>query len=297
MKSINFPDDTPNFEVSDFGGGADKFVFDLVKLEGRNEIPRPFLHRHSYYHILWMSQARGNHVLDFDNYPIHPHSVFFISPGQIHGWTSEIDASGYAINFSPEFFLQIFPRIEELADFPFFHIANTDPVLYLTPEQHEELFPLLMEIEKEYAGDQRWRYDVVRSFLQILLTRMRRLHRPHGADSGLPRSYSLTKRFKLLIEEHYLEFGSVQDYAQRLFVTDRKLNEAVKSTTGKTATQLIHERILMEAKRLLAQSELSIAEISYRLNFDDFAYFCRFFKKNVQMTPGEFKKKFSAPLA
>jgi AraC-like DNA-binding protein len=297
MKAIDFPEDTPNFEVSDFGGGAGQFVFDLVKLEGRNEIPRPFLHRHSYYHILWMTEARGNHVLDFDNYPINAHSVFFISPGQIHGWTSEIDASGYAINFSPEFFLQIFPRIEELADFPFFHIANADPVLYLSPQQHEELFPLLKEIEKEYAGDLRWRYDVVRSFLQILLTRLRRLHRPHGAESALPRSYSLTKRFKLLIEQHYLEFDGVQQYAARLFVTDRKLNEAVKTTTGKTASQMIHERILMEAKRLLAQSELSIAEIAYRLNFDDFAYFCRFFKKNVQMTPGEFKKKFSAPLA
>ncbi|EJL83501.1 DNA-binding domain-containing protein, AraC-type [Herbaspirillum sp. CF444] len=297
MKDIYFPDDTPNFEVSDFSGAHADFVFDLVKLEGRNELPRPFLHRHSYYHILWMSNARGNHVLDFDNYGILPHSVFFISPGQIHGWNSEFDASGYAINFSPEFFLQIFPRIEELADFPFFHIANTDPVLYLTPTEHDELYPLLKEIEKENAGDQRWRYDVVRSFLQILLTKLRRLHKPHGAGAVLPRSYSLTKRFKFLIEQHYLEYGSVQDYAARLFVTDRKLNDAVKITTGRTATQLIHDRILMEAKRLLAQSELSIAEISYRLNFDDFAYFCRFFKKNVQMTPGEFKKKFSAPLS
>lgn len=297
MKSTPVPDDTPNFEVSDLGADGAAFVFDLVKLEGRTELPRPFLHRHGYYHILWMSHARGRHVLDFESYEIKPHSVFFISPGQIHGWTSDVDATGYAINFSAEFFLQLFPRVEESADFPFFHIANTDPVLYLDERAHTELFPLLLEIEKEYRDEQRWRYDIVRSLLQILLIKMRRLHTPRGAESALPRSYSLTKRYKLLIEAHYLEFDSVQDYASRLFVTDRKLNEAVKATTGRTATQLIHDRILMEAKRLLAQSELSIAEIAYSLNFDDFAYFCRFFKKNLQLTPGEFKKKFAAPLA
>ena len=293
MKAGRQPEATPNFEVSDFGGTGSDFLFDLVKLEGRRELPRAFLHRHSYYHILWMCNAQGRHVLDFDSYEIKPYSVFFISPGQIHGWTSTLDASGYAINFSAEFFLQLFPRAEEPADFPFFHIANTDPVLYLTPDQHAELFPLLLELEKEYKDVQRWRYDVVRSFLQILLIRLRRLHRPHGTESVLPRSYSLTRSFKVLIEDHYLESGSVQDYASLLFVTDRKLNEAVKATTGRTATQLIHDRVLMEAKRLLAQSELNVAEIAYQLNFDDFAYFCRFFKKNVQLTPSEFKRKFS----
>ncbi len=289
-------EDVPNFEVSEFSGDESAFVFDLVPLHGRNDIPRPFLHRHSYYHILWMTQASGHHLLDFENFALRPHSVFFVSPGQVHAWTSTIDTEGYAINFSSEFFLQIFSRDDELADFPFFHIANAEPVLYLSEEDHATLAPLLLDIERELRSDERWRFDIVRALLLILLTRLRRLHRPREDESTLPKSYRLAKRFKLLIEQRYLEFGSVQEYASLLSVTDRRLNEAVKSTTGKTAIQLIHERIVLEAKRLLAQSDLGISEIAFRLNFEDPAYFSRFFKKNVHVTPGEFKKKFSAPL-
>lgn len=293
MQSV---ENLPNFEVSEFGGDGAAFVFDLARLDGRSDIPRPFLHRHSYYHMLWMTDALGQHTLDFETFEVRPNSVFFISPGQVHAWTSSVPPVGYVINFSTEFFLQMYPRVDELAEFPFFHVANTDPVLYLSPGQNADLLPLLEEIEQEFNADRPWRYEIVRSFLLILLTRLRRLHQPRDADSVSPKSYSLTKRFKLLIEQRYLEFASVQDYSALLLVTDRRLNEAVKSTTGKTATQLIHDRVLLEAKRLLTQSELGISEIAYRLNFEDPAYFSRFFKKHALVTPSEFKKNFSGPL-
>jgi len=289
-------EDLPHFDVSEFGRDGPAFVFDLARLDGRDDIPRPFLHRHGYYHLLWMANARGRHVLDFETFEVKPHSVFFISPGQVHAWSSSVPPTGYVLNFSTEFFLQMVPRADQLAEFPFFHIANADPVLYLSPRQAAELLPLLEAMEQEFNDDQPWRYDIIRSLLLILLTRLRRLHRPHAGEAALPRSYSLAKRFKLLVEQHYLEFGSVQEYAKLLLVTERRLNEAVKSTTGKTSTQLIHDRIVLEAKRLLTQSELGISEIAYRLNFEDPAYFSRFFKKQVHATPGEFKKMFAGPL-
>ncbi|MEO7549125.1 MAG: helix-turn-helix domain-containing protein [Ramlibacter sp.] len=287
----------PNFEVSEFGRDGTDFVFDLARLAGRNDIPRPFLHRHSYYHLLWMTEAQGQHILDFETFEVRPNTVFFISPGQVHAWTSTVPTAGYVLNFSAEFFLQIYPRADELAEFPFFHIANADPVLYLSAEQNAQLIPLLRSMEQEFQEAKPWRYDIVRSLLLILLTRLRRLHRPRDGESVLPKSYSLAKRFKILVEQRYLEFASVQDYAKALLVTERRLNEAVKSTTGKTATQLVHDRILLEAKRLLTQSDLGISEVAYRLNFEDPAYFSRFFKKHVAATPGDFKKMFAGPLA
>jgi len=295
--SAGKPDDAlPNFEVSEFGGSGNAFVFDLVRLGGRGDIPRPFFHRHSYYHVLWMTHARGVHVLDFENFEIKPNSVFFIAPGQVHSWTSSVASTGFAINFSPEFFLQMYPRADDLVEFPFFDIANSDPVLYLSAAQNVELLPLLEEMAQEYDDAGRaWRHDMVRAFMLMLLTRLRRLHRPRDRGPARPRSYSLTKRFKLMIEQRFLESGSVQDYAASLCVTDRRLNDAVKATVGKTASQLIQDRVLLEAKRLLIQSELGIAEIAYRLNFADPAYFSRFFKKHAFTTPGDFKRTFAAP--
>jgi AraC family transcriptional regulator, transcriptional activator of pobA len=287
----------PNFEASDFARRAQPaFVFDLARLHGRNDIPRPFPHRHGYYHVLWMTAAEGEHVIDFEPYAVRPNSVFFISPGQVHAWASRVPIAGYMVNFSIEFFLDMFPKPDALAEFPFFHLANTEPVVYLDDAEAASLAPLLDEIEAEFLGDQPWRHDIMRSLFLVFLTRLRRLYRPAEPERRSPQSFFLTKKYKLLIEQHYRQLGSVQDYAALLNVTDRALNEATKKAAGKTAGQLIHERILLEAKRLLIQSGQGISEIAYALGFEDPAYFCRFFKKGTALTPGEFKRRHARPL-
>src|SRR5690606_14018734 len=114
------------------------------------------------------------HVLDFETFEIKPNSVFFISPDQVHSWTSTVPATGYVLNFSVEFFLQMYPRLDEVAEFPFFHIANADSVLHLSSDQFTELSPLLEEIEGEFKDSRPWRHDVIRSFLLIFLSKLRR---------------------------------------------------------------------------------------------------------------------------
>lgn len=283
----------PVFESSDFSGKATAFYFDLVRLQDNPEIPRGFPHRHNYYHLLWMTEASGTHMLDFESFEVRTNTVFFVSPGQLHSWTSSVRPKGYVINFSTDFFLRMFPRSDDIAQFPFFHIAGDTPVLYMDQTQHDQLLPLLIEMEQEVQGRGDGRLDIVRSYLLVLLTRLRRLYPEHIAEGMSPQNYSLTKRFKLLIEQHYLDFGPMRSYAEKLHVTERQLNDALKRTLGKTAGQLVQERVVLEAKRLFSNTDRSVAEIAYQLNFEDLAYFCRFFKKHTQSTPGEFKKRLS----
>jgi AraC family transcriptional activator of pobA len=285
--------DFPVFNSSDFSGEATSSYFDLIKLQDNPDIPRGFPHRHNYYHLLWMTEAEGTHMLDFESFQVRAHTVFFVSPGQLHAWNSTVRPKGYVINFSTEFFVQMFPRSDDIAQFPFFHVARDTPVLYLDQAQHDQLLPLLVEMEKEVLSRGDGRLDIVRSYLLVLLTRLRRLNPGHPAESMSPQNYSLTKRYKLLLEQHYLDLGPVRGYAERLHVTERQLNDALKRTLGKTAGQLVQERLALEAKRLLSNTDLSLAEIAFQLHFEDFAYFCRFFKRHTQATPGEFKKRMS----
>lgn len=286
--------DFPTFDSSDFSGEEGVFYFDLVRLENRPDIPRGFPHRHNYYHLLWMSEAAGTHLLDFESFDARANAVFFVSPGQLHAWASTVQPKGFVINFSTEFFVQMFPRSDEIAQYPFFHITSDAPVLYLSQAQHDELLPLLLEMETEMLGRAEGRLDIVRSYLLILLTRLRRLYPQRTSDDASPQSHSLTKRFKLLIDQHYLDFGPLRDYAEGLHVTERQLNDAVKRTVGKTAGQLVQERFVLEAKRLLSNTDMGVAEIAFHLHFEDHSYFSRFFKKHTQLTPGEFKKRFGS---
>lgn len=284
----------PNYEVSDFSGDEGAFYFDLVRLESRPDIPRAFPHRHSYYHLLWMSEADGTHLLDFESFDVRANTVFFVSPGQLHAWQSGVQPKGFVINFSTEFFVQMFPRDDGISQYPFFHLASDAPVLYLSQSAHDELLPLLHEMEAEFVGKADGRIDIVRAYLLVLLTRLRRLCPARPLEEASPQSYSLTKRFKLLVDQHYLDFGPLRDYADRLHVTERQLNDAVKRTLGRTAGQLVQDRLVLEAKRLLSNTDKGVADIAFQLGFEDHAYFSRFFKKHTQLTPGEFKKRFGS---
>ncbi|GAB3114685.1 helix-turn-helix transcriptional regulator [Bordetella tumbae] len=281
--------DFPTFESTDFAGEG-SFYFDLVRLQDQPGIPRGFPHRHTYYHILWMSRAQGTHMLDFQHLEVRDGAVFFLTPGQLHAWTSSVAPQGYVMNISTAFFTHMFPRADDIAKFPFFHPTSGNPVLYLTRDQHDDMLPLLQAMEQEQQGRQPGRYDVIRSYLLILLTQLRRVYPIDDRTRTAGPSYPLVKRFALLIETQYLAYNSIQQYANALYVSARQLNEATKRATGRTASQLIQDRILLEAKRLLSNTESGIADIAFQLNFEDPAYFTRFFKKHTAMTPGEFRK-------
>jgi len=285
----------PTFETSDFASEG-SFYFDLVRLEDRDDIPRGFLHRHNYYHLLWMTRASGTHMLDFAHFDVRDHSVFFLSPGQVHAWTSSIKPYGYVLNFSTDFFARMFPRAEDVAKFPFYHPTRGSSALYLTQAQHDDMLPLLGEMEREARGREPGFSDVVQACLLILLTRLRRLCPDDEPPGDAAPQQALMRRFAMLVETHYLRFATIGQYAEALCVSERQLNDAVKRTVGRTASQMVQERVLLEAKRWLSNTETGIAEIAFRLNIEDPAYFARFFKKQTGLTPGDFRRKHCRPL-
>ena len=126
--------------------------------------------------------------------------------------------------------------------------------------------------------------------LNNLLVRFSRLYYHHANIQQSPAQLLLVREFETLVDKHYATKHHPKDYAPLLNITPNHLNEVCKNTIGKTAGELIRERILLEAKRLLLFSNQSIAEVAYSLQFEDNAYFSRFFKKYTAQTPDSFRK-------
>ena len=133
---------------------------------------------------------------------------------------------------------------------------------------------------------------VLHSYMRILLIEARRAHEAMpGATHLEAAAVALTKQFIQLLEAHYLTTTSVADYAAMLHVTTNHLIETVRRCVGLPAGKVIHERLLLEARRLLRYSDLPVAEIAYQLNFEDPSYFSRFFKKHTGFSPSEFREQ------
>jgi AraC family transcriptional activator of pobA len=249
-------------------------------------------HRHDFYEILLITKGSGTHTIDFQTFEIKPTCVFFLSPGQIHSLDLSDDIDGFVFLFTSEFYLLNKQDKNKLLELPFFYSLNNEHrPLYLEGEDNSLLLTdLFRRACIEYQQSSADAEEMVRSLMDIVLLLCKRLY-PSSLPEGNKKSGRLlVKKFKQLIEEKYQEGGSVKDYATILAVTPNHLNETVKNSTGRTASALISDKTVLEMKRLLLHTELSVSEIAQQLNFVDPSYFSKYFRKNLNMSPNDFRK-------
>lgn len=247
-------------------------------------------HRHNCYIIMFITQGSGQHIIDGTVYDICPHSVFFIMPGQIHYYRLSEDAKGFVIYYALDFFVHYF-RERSLPQTPYFQKLYNQDRMELNPDKSVGVVRLLECMLFEYVHNEVGRDDIIRNSFDTLLIYMCR----HCGESDAiqkPTSYSvLIRELQRLIEIHFRQLKLPHEYAQKMNISPKHLNAICKQSTNKTVTELIHGRILTEAKRLLSYSTLNIKQISFDLGFNDLSYFQRFFKKRTGKTPREFRQE------
>ena len=272
---------------------------DEIPLEYLNFSDAPALtqstspHRHDFYEILYVTGGKGTHFIDFNAYPIEPHTFYFISPGQVHYWETAVPIEGNILIFTDEFLLLAPADYMVLQELSFFHMVEGSPALQINESDHLLVTSLIWAIAKEFK-----RYDfrtasVLRAYLHILLVQIQRIcaFQEEQAGNGQDKiAQKLTRQFKQLIAKQFVTGQSVQDYSGQLGVSVNHLNKTVKAATGYTPGQLIRQEIVLEAKRLFQHTDLTATEVGYRLGFDDPSYFGRFFKREVGISPGKFRQ-------
>jgi AraC family transcriptional regulator, transcriptional activator of pobA len=268
--------------------------FDIKVLESLVE-DFPFTnrpHRHDFYDLLIITQGSGTHTIDFVTYEVEPCSIFFLTPGQVHSWNLSRDVRGFSIFFEPEFYLLNRPS-GALRDLPFFHGVASEPVMYLDCRQEPFIRETLTNILDEYQTQQERKYDIIRAYLEIFLLKLSRFYQqnqlPRPEQSGYLRHQVV--QFETLIDSHFIDTKGVKDYAEMMAMTPKNLNKICKQVLDKTASELIRARVVLEAKRLLLHSDLTINQIVDRLNFYDASYFVKFFKKATGHTPEQFRRE------
>ena len=248
-------------------------------------------HKHSFYHLVLFKEGKGFHTIDFQKFQVIPYQVYFMVPGQVHKWHFEGVVDGYVVNFSAAFFQSFLLQADYIDRFPFF-LGNTgDAVIDIPVKDQANATNLFERLLTENDEKQKSAPDMIRLLLLQFFILVSRLSAQQAQKQGGPYNITLLRNFQMLIEKNYLTLRLPKEYAELLYITPNHLNALSHDMLGVSAGEVIRGRIALEAKRLLVDPELGIAEIARRLNFADNSYFSKFFKKEAGITPEEFRKQ------
>ena len=290
----------PTFSICNLLGADQCFTEFLVTRIGKFMSMHPdiyFPHRHAFYQIVLFTEGGGTHSIDFNKFSVKPHQVYAMAPGQIHTWEFLEKTEGYIINFNESFFTAICHNPNFVQEFPLFSTISGSPVSLLEAECCGEVHALMEKMLREFESDNPYKQEMLRGMLTQLLVMLSR-QMPRLDQSAIPRhQLTVLRNFERLIEEHFREKRLPRDYAEMLYITPNHLNALVNSVIGKPAGELIRDRVVLEAKRLLVNSDTTISQIADALHFEDNAYFTRFFKKYTGVSPEVFRQEYTRQAA
>lgn len=258
-------------------------------LKGHANLNAP--HKHNFYHLVLLTEGGGSHAIDFERFKVVPMQIYFMIPGQVHSWSFEGHVDGYIINFSVPFFQSFLLKPDYLEDFAFFNGIPSDSVVNIPSEMHPEIISLFEEIVRESENAGYYSIDLVKTLMLQIFIQITRVQPVPQNKNIAHYNYTLLKNFNKLVEQNYHTLKLPKDYAALLYITPNHLNALCKDLLGIPAGEVIRNRIMLEAKRLLVNLELSVTEIAYQLSFSDNSYFTKFFKKQAGVTPEEFRKR------
>lgn len=244
-------------------------------------------HRKTVNDFVFISKGSIEKMVCSSLFGVEEGMIMLLPPHKIRTFIhNSPDVEGFYCHFSNEFIadgpgLKYLQEILNHADIIY------NPTLFLDQEHRERVFVILQQMEELYRYHQG--LDLIRLYLFTVLGEIRhfieKLPRP-----DLSANEALVFRFRKLITNQIQNLHSVKEYADILSVSPNHLNKSIKNATGKTASEIINESLLMEAKALLSLPNLSVSEIAFALGVDDVSYFSRFFKKHSGMSPSDYRK-------
>ena len=267
-------------------------LFQIEVFDANRHFSVKYPHRHDFFEVLYLARGSGAHIIDGNKYEIQPPCVFFMSPGQAHKIEFSHDIEGFIFIFTPEFYLIDYNNPNRLIEFPFFFTIRQDNPPLLLDNAVDVLFVenLFTRGIAELSQNNSRSLAFLRSLLDLLLNFCASHYKTdETVFSG--NGHMVVKKFFQLVEENYAKNWSVAEYANKMALTPNHLTQTVSRLTGKTSSQIIKAKQVLEIKRLLVHTNLNITEIATRLNFSDQSYFAKFFKRETGISPLRYRAR------
>jgi len=257
-----------------------------------NELTTP--HRTGFYHILWFQKGSPTHLVDFNPVKVKPNTILFLNKDTVQRFDTKGNFDGKAILFTDNFFCKSEADTKFLRGSILFN--DLFSVSQLQLQKSSTLFAdLFQQMESELTNSKdNYQSDILQNLLHNLLLQSDRERRKQNfteIKKGADLDYVML--FKELLENQFRKQKLVSSFAEQLRVTEKRLNQATSKVLDKSPKQMIDERIMLEAKRLLAHTNESVKEIGFELGFDEPTNFIKYFRKHHNSTPVEFRENFS----
>jgi AraC family transcriptional activator of pobA len=244
-------------------------------------------HRKDYYFFAFVKQGTSRHWIDMMPYTLKNDTFYFTVPNQVQLKEESKPFTGASIAFTKEFL-----ALEEnstLKQLPIIQNPHNGHELSLSAADVVFAEDIIDKIYNEYHSKGNWQHSMLSAYVHVLLIYLSRLYTVQFNNEALAPDRVMLKKYLEKIEEAYTGQHEVAAYADMLNISAGHLSEVVKEQSGKPAIVHIHERLILEAKRLLFHREQSIKEIAFQLGFEDASYFNRFFKRITSRTPVEYR--------
>jgi AraC-like DNA-binding protein/mannose-6-phosphate isomerase-like protein (cupin superfamily) len=249
-----------------------------------------FRHRHPHFEIFWFRAGRGLIERDCDLIGVGPSTLLIIGPGDIHNWTATEHLEGSLLAVSERF------TSESNFSLPFRELTaflqpNGSRSIQLSPIEDKlisNVFEIIRDSETRSSFDQK---EVLKALLLILFSKINGFHVGRSGKRATPPACALTRDFKQALLTECPRLASVKEFADHLRVSRSYLHRSVLRDTGMSPSDLIRDRIVFEAKRMLLHTSSTPSEIAEHLGFRSTSYFSSFFHRHTEVNPREFRSR------
>ncbi|MBE1301384.1 MAG: helix-turn-helix domain-containing protein [Alteromonadaceae bacterium] len=243
-----------------------------------------------FYDITFITRGQGSFWLDEQEYQLAPNQVLFTTPGQIRRWYVS-GLEGICLFFPAEFMLEHFNDPLLLHRMHYFHTHAGPRNLILSSEQATTLIERLSAMHGEIQELREDSSELLRSICHEVMTRLNRWYTDEYKLLIEKPLHVIVSKFKKCVDKHFHQYHKVQEYADLLAVTPGHLNFMCRQHLGRSASQIIQDRVFCEASRRLVHSQIPIDALSDALGFTNTTYFCRAFKRKLGLSPLQYRKQ------